>query len=82
MMSRTNNGEKLRRALTGRAWLVWVVLLVLAVLLTAAAAQFAYFPGDVALTNFVQSLNGENVNWAQTVTNTVRTPSILCAGGA
>lgn len=76
MMSQTNKGGKLQQLLTGRAWVVWGLLLVLTVLLVAAASKFAYLPGDVALTKFVQSLSGENVGWAQTVTNTVRPPSV------
>lgn len=75
-MSLTEDRRKPRKAFTKRAWLGWCILLVLSALLAVLAGKFAYFPGDVALTKFVQSLSGESVGWAQTVTNTVRTPSI------
>lgn len=49
-------------------------LLVAAILLAVAAAKFAYFPGDVALAQLVQTLSGANLGWAQWVTRTVSAP--------
>ncbi|MGH9842578.1 MAG: phosphatase PAP2 family protein [Blastocatellia bacterium] len=57
-----------------RQWMAWGGMLAAAVLFAAAAAKFAYFPGDVAITRFAQSLFGDHIGWAQTVTNTVRAP--------
>jgi membrane-associated phospholipid phosphatase len=60
-----------------KAWAVWGVLLIVAALVTIAAARFAYFPGDLALTLLVQSLTGESVGWAQAVTKSVSVPYIF-----
>lgn len=56
----------------------WIVLLVLALSFTVAARHWAYFPWDVALTRFVQSLAPASMGWAQWLSSTAKPPwSIL-----
>ncbi|HZS09323.1 MAG TPA: phosphatase PAP2 family protein [Blastocatellia bacterium] len=55
-------------------WVTLGILLTLAVALTLAAARFAYLPGDVSVTRFVQSLAGKHVGWAQAATTSARSP--------
>ena len=55
----------------------WTVLFIIAVLVTLAAKYFAYFPGDVAVERWVQSLAAQNLNWAQGVSRTAEFPWIL-----
>ncbi|MGO8944085.1 MAG: phosphatase PAP2 family protein [Syntrophobacteraceae bacterium] len=55
----------------------WTGLFIIAVLVTLAAKYFAYFPGDVAVERWVQSLVTQNVNWAQAVSRTAEFPWIL-----
>jgi len=55
-------------------WVKWGVALIAALLLSALAARYAYFPGDVEITRFLQSLLPRDLGWAQVVTNTARTP--------
>lgn len=52
----------------------------LTLLMTAAAARYAYFPGDVGVTHLLQSISGDHIGWARAVTNTARLPwSLLLA---
>lgn len=53
---------------------VWVGLLALATMLSLAAGHWAYFPGDVTLTRFVQRLAPESTGWAQGVSSTAKFP--------
>jgi len=53
---------------------VWMGLFILAVLVVLAAKYYAYFPGDVAVEKFVQSLVPRNPNWAQKVSGTAEFP--------
>ena len=52
----------------------WIVLFVIAALAVLAAKYYAYFTGDVAVTKWVQSLTGQNLNWADTVSETAKFP--------
>ena len=56
---------------------VWIVLFIIAVLVTVAAKYYAYFPGDVAVERFVQSLVPQNLNWATKVSRTAEFPWVL-----
>ena len=42
---------------------VWTGLLIIAVPVTPAMKRYAYFPGDVAVEKWVQSLVPPNLNW-------------------
>ena len=55
----------------------WTGLFIIAVLVTLAAKYFAYFPGDVAVERWVQSLVTQNLNWAEAVSRTAEFPWIL-----
>ncbi len=57
------------------AW--WTGLWVIAVLLALAAHYFPFFPGDVALARWVQSLVPGDLRWAQGVSRAVDFPWIL-----
>lgn len=52
----------------------WIALFALAVLLTLAAGHWAYFPGDVSVTRFVQWIAPESTGWAQWVSSTAKSP--------
>ena len=56
---------------------VWIGLLIIAALLTLAAKYYAYFPGDVAVERWVQSLLPQNLNWAAGVSRTAEFPWVL-----
>ena len=56
---------------------VWIGLFILAVLVTLAAKYYAYFPGDVAVERWVQSLFPQNLNWAIKVSRTAEFPWVL-----
>ena len=56
---------------------VWIVLFIIAALVTLATKYFAYFPGDVTVERWVQSLVPPNLNWADGVSRTAEFPSIL-----
>jgi membrane-associated phospholipid phosphatase len=56
---------------------IWIVLLAVAVSLTFAAGYMPYFPGDVALTRFVQSLAPAATGWAQWISSTGKSPWCL-----
>ena len=53
---------------------IWLGLLVIAALAVLAARHFPYFPGDVALEKWVQSLVPPNLNWAEAVSRTAEFP--------
>ena len=53
---------------------VWIVLFASAALLILAARHWAYFPGDVRATLFVQSLAPASTSWAQWVSSTAKFP--------
>ena len=56
---------------------VWIGLFIIAGLITLAAKYYAYFPGDVAVESWVQSLVPPNLNWAEEVSRTAEFPWIL-----
>jgi membrane-associated phospholipid phosphatase len=56
---------------------VWIGLLIIAFLVTLATKYFVYFPGDVAVERWVQSLVSQNLNWAVGVSRTAEFPWIL-----
>jgi undecaprenyl-diphosphatase len=56
---------------------IWIGLIIIAVLVTLAARYYAYFPGDVALERWVQSLVPPNLNWAEAVSRTAEFPWVF-----
>jgi len=56
---------------------VWIGLFILAALFTLATKYFAFFPGDVTVERWVQSLVPPNLNWAEGVSRTAEFPWIL-----
>jgi membrane-associated phospholipid phosphatase len=56
---------------------VWIGLFVIAVLVTLATKYYPYFPGDVSVERFVQSLLPQNLNWAIGVSRTAEFPWVL-----
>ncbi len=56
---------------------IWIGLWIIAALLTLAAKYYAYFPGDVAVERWVQSLLPQNLNWAAGVSRTAEFPWVL-----
>ena len=60
----------------------WLVLLAAAVFLTVGAMYLPYFPGDVAVTQFVQWIAPASTGWAQWISSTAKSPwnLILLAG--
>jgi len=55
----------------------WIGLCIVAALATLAEKCFSYFPGDVAIERWVQSLVPPNLNWAETVSRLAEFPSVL-----
>ena len=55
----------------------WVWLFVVAVLLTTAPRYIPYFPGDVALERWVQSLFSQDLSWAERVSHTAEYPRLI-----
>ena len=55
----------------------WIGLFVIAGLVTLATKYYAYFPGDVLVEKWVQSLVPQNLNWAVGVSRTAEFPWIL-----
>ncbi len=55
-------------------WLQLGALFAITSIVAFFAARSAYFPGDIALATFIQSLSGEKVGWARTMTSTVSSP--------
>ena len=56
---------------------IWIGLFIIAALATLAAHYFPYFPGDVALARWVQSLVPQNLNWAEAVSRAAAFPWVL-----
>jgi len=56
-------------------------LVFLAVMLSAAAAIFPVFPGDVAVAKFIQSLAPQPQHWAVWLTSTARAPQSYVLAG-
>ena len=56
---------------------IWIALFIIAALVTLAAKYYAYFPGDVAVERWVQSLVPANLNWAVAVSRTAEFPWII-----
>ena len=52
----------------------WMPLFAAAVLLTVVARYSSYFPGDVAVTRFVQSIAPASTAWAQWISSTAKFP--------
>jgi hypothetical protein len=52
----------------------WMVLLAAALLLTVGAKYSPYFPGDVAVTRFVQGITPASTGWAQWISSTAKFP--------
>ncbi len=69
--------EQKREAKMRRGLAVWLMLVIIAALVTAAPKYFPYFPGDVALERWVQSLVPADLNWAQGVSRPAEYPWIL-----
>jgi hypothetical protein len=57
-----------------RFWIKWSVGAALTLLIFLAAARWAYFPGDVPVARFLQSVAGANLDWARSLTNTAQAP--------
>ncbi len=55
-------------------WVKWGVTLIVASLLSALAARYAYFPGDVEFTRFAQSIFPANLTWARAITDSAEWP--------
>jgi membrane-associated phospholipid phosphatase len=53
---------------------VWMALLAGAVILTVGAKYSPYFPGDVAVTRFVQWITPASTGWAQWISSTAKFP--------
>jgi membrane-associated phospholipid phosphatase len=60
-----------------RSYVVWIGLFIVVVLFTMAAKYYAYFPGDVAVEKWVQSVVPPNLYWAQGVSHTAEFPWII-----
>lgn len=56
---------------------IWIGLFIIAALVTLAVKFYAYFPGDVAVERWVQSLFPQNLKWAERVSRTAEFPWIL-----
>ena len=52
----------------------WMVLLAAALLLTVGAKYSPYFPGDVAVTRFIQGITPASTGWAQWISSTAKFP--------
>jgi undecaprenyl-diphosphatase len=55
-------------------WIKWGIAVIVAALLSALAARYAYFPGDVEVTRFLQSLFPRDLRWAQLITASAGLP--------
>jgi len=58
-------------------FVLWGELVIIAILLTTAAKYYPYFPGDVAIERWVQSLVPQPLNWAEGVSRSAEFPWIL-----
>ncbi len=56
---------------------VWLILLALTVSLTVCLKYLPYLPGDLAGTQFIQSVLPESKHWAQLLSSTAKTPWIV-----
>jgi membrane-associated phospholipid phosphatase len=56
---------------------VWIGLFIIAALVTLAAKYDPYFPGDVTVERWVQSLLPQNLKWAEGVSRTAEFPWVL-----
>jgi membrane-associated phospholipid phosphatase len=56
---------------------VWMGWFIIAGLVILAAKYYAYFPGDVAVERWVQSLVPPTLNWAEGVSRTAEFPWVL-----
>jgi undecaprenyl-diphosphatase len=56
---------------------LWIGLVIIAALVTLAAKYYPYFPGDVPVERWVQSLLPPNLNWAEGVSRTAEFPWVL-----
>ncbi len=56
---------------------VLIVLLIVAISVSLASKYYTHFPGDVAVTRWVQSLVSPNLNWAEGFSRTAEFPGIL-----
>lgn len=72
---RSSEGGTIRTKYAGYA--VWIGLFVIVALIALAARYYAYFPGDVAVERWVQSLLPQNLNWAEEVSKTAEFPWML-----
>jgi membrane-associated phospholipid phosphatase len=64
-----------------RNYSIWVGLFLIAALVTLATKYYAYFPGDVSVERWVQSLVPQKMGWAQVVSRTAEFPWILLIWG-
>ena len=55
----------------------WIGALILAALVMLAAKYYAYFPGDVAVERFVQSMVPQNLTWAVGISRTAEFPWVV-----
>jgi hypothetical protein len=53
---------------------VWLALLIGTILFTMAVKRPPYFPGDVSVTRFAQTMAPVSTGWAQRVTATANSP--------
>ena len=58
-------------------YFIWLGLFIIAVLVTLADKYYAYFPVDVAVERWVQSLVPPNLNWAAGVSRTAEFPWVF-----
>lgn len=65
-----------------KGWILWLLMLALAVLAIVAAGRQAYFLGDLALARWLQSIVGDNLQWARLITSSVGVPTNLILLGA
>ncbi len=56
---------------------VWVGLFIIAALITVAMKYYPFFPGDVAVERWVQSLLPKDLHWAERVSQTGEFPWVL-----
>jgi membrane-associated phospholipid phosphatase len=71
-MREATKGEIMRIKYAG-----WIVLFVIATLAVLAAKYYDYFPGDVAIEKWVQSLTDRNLKWAEVVSDAAKSPWIF-----
>ena len=58
-------------------YVAWVGLFLIAALATVATRSCPYFPGDVAVERWVQSLFSQDLSWAERVSHTAEFPRLL-----